>query len=407
VTTMKSLMWLLLVAVVFVPHVRGATWYVERDGTGDFTVIQDAVDAAVDGDVIMIGPGRYDEYEYFEGNPQLPVFVLVEKDLTFVGTGTGETIIGPEDAFQFDLTVDVLGFWLRGDQVEVSISDLTVEHMIRAGVYLDRGRLDLERCDIRECVFTGIFGLFASGGTIRDCSFRDNGIWGDTQCVALGFYQPGVGVLVENCTFVNNFGAAAGAWWPGCRDIEFRDCHFTHGIGGVMFVDGSGGSVIDCTFEDFMSFGVSLSSCGDVVIEDCTITQIGDSTISGIEVNYHADSLTMRRNVIVSDSYVLYMNVHRIDGGEIRDNHFLREGDDAWWIRTSTYYPLPEPHTIDLGNNYWGTTDTDLLDQWIYDGNDDEDVDVYIDYLPLADGPVRTESVTWGAVKSLYRGEGQ
>ena len=87
--------------------------------------------------------------------------------------------------------------------------------------------------------------------------------------------------------------------------------------------------------------------------------------------------------------------------GDVLQNHFLREGDTAWWVVPVDYWPLPQPRIINLENNYWGTTDTALLDQWIYDGNDNEDVDIFIDYLPLADGPVQTESTTWGAVKSL------
>ena len=38
--------------------VAARTWRVEKDGSGDFTVIQDAVDAAAAGDTIRIGPGR-------------------------------------------------------------------------------------------------------------------------------------------------------------------------------------------------------------------------------------------------------------------------------------------------------------------------------------------------------------
>ena len=41
---------LLVLAVASSAH--GRTWHVEKDGSGDFTVIQDAVDAAADGDVI-------------------------------------------------------------------------------------------------------------------------------------------------------------------------------------------------------------------------------------------------------------------------------------------------------------------------------------------------------------------
>jgi len=41
-------------------HAR--TWLVEQDGSGEYTVIQDALDAAADGDSILIGPGFYQEY---------------------------------------------------------------------------------------------------------------------------------------------------------------------------------------------------------------------------------------------------------------------------------------------------------------------------------------------------------
>ena len=36
-----------------------ATVTVSLDGTGDFTDIQAAIDAAVDGDEILVGPGEY------------------------------------------------------------------------------------------------------------------------------------------------------------------------------------------------------------------------------------------------------------------------------------------------------------------------------------------------------------
>ena len=51
----------------------GRTWTVRQDGSGDFQVIQDAVDAASDGDVIDIGPGRWDDYQtiWYQGSPSL------------------------------------------------------------------------------------------------------------------------------------------------------------------------------------------------------------------------------------------------------------------------------------------------------------------------------------------------
>ena len=48
-----------LFCTVLLAH--ASTWHVERDGSGDFTTIQPAVDASAPGDTIHIGPGEYTE----------------------------------------------------------------------------------------------------------------------------------------------------------------------------------------------------------------------------------------------------------------------------------------------------------------------------------------------------------
>ncbi len=389
-----------ILAAVAPAHAR--TWRVERDGSGDFVVIQDAVDAASAGDVIQLGPGRFDEWEFRDGNPEYPVYVQVEKDLSFVGAGVGETIIGPT-------TVEVhppnqyyvTGILIYGTDLHVSARDLTVENCRYRGVDLYRGRLELDHCEFRGCRTWGVTGIFVLGGWIRDCSFHDMGTT-QSQAYGLGFYTPSVGVEVARCTFTNINGVHAGAWWSGCRDIDYRDCEFDYGIVGVGFHDGASGSVNGCAISDFSNYGIILNRCGTVVIEDNEITQLGDSAGAGIGVWYTAQNITMHQNVVVSDTWVLNIDANVISG-EISDNHFLREGDQAWWVWTADYYPITIPRIINLENNYWGTTDTALLDQWIFDGNDDDDVDIYIDYLPLADGPIPTEPTTWSTVKAQFR----
>jgi len=74
----------------------GAVLRVEKDGTGDFTIIQDAIDAAGDGDTIQIGPGRFDDYISQAPWGNFRAWVHGDKSLTFIGAGTDQTIIGPE-----------------------------------------------------------------------------------------------------------------------------------------------------------------------------------------------------------------------------------------------------------------------------------------------------------------------
>jgi len=59
--------------------------------------------------------------------------------------------------------------------------------------------------------------------------------------------------------------------------------------------------------------------------------------------------------------------------------------------------------TIDMTDNYWGTTDEDQIAEWIWDGNDDPSIQAFVQYQPFASGPVGTEQQSWGQVKALYK----
>lgn len=48
-----SILTLGLLALACSAH--ATTWRVEKDGTGDFTIIQDALDAAADADTVLVG----------------------------------------------------------------------------------------------------------------------------------------------------------------------------------------------------------------------------------------------------------------------------------------------------------------------------------------------------------------
>jgi hypothetical protein len=93
----------LLVAFSFVEMSQASTWRVERDGSGDFTTIQPAVDVSAPGDTILIGPGNYTEAHSVQLNGfSLPTDVFVNVlvgDLTFIGSDANEVIIGPDEFY--------------------------------------------------------------------------------------------------------------------------------------------------------------------------------------------------------------------------------------------------------------------------------------------------------------------
>ena len=62
-------------------------------------------------------------------HPAAPVYVLVEKDLTFVGAGMGRTIVDPDDVNDHPPEQYwAMGFRIWGNGIHCAIRDLTIEN---------------------------------------------------------------------------------------------------------------------------------------------------------------------------------------------------------------------------------------------------------------------------------------
>ena len=83
------------------------------------------------------------------------------------------------------------------------------------------------------------------------------------------------------------------------------------------------------------------------------------------------------------------------------ENHFLKGTSDFTIILQ--YCSNPFLGSVDLRNNYWGTDDPEQVAQWIYDGADDPDLAIEVQYLPFSAEPMPTESTTLGGFRSMFR----
>ena len=91
--------FVLCVAVLLASASGAATLRVERDGTGDYTTIQPALDAVAAGDTVLIGPGEYPEMT----NQYLPnaggwfevAGCIRVSNITLIGDSAETTLIGP------------------------------------------------------------------------------------------------------------------------------------------------------------------------------------------------------------------------------------------------------------------------------------------------------------------------
>lgn len=117
------------------------TLYVDDDGTADYTHIQDAIDAAVDGDTVYVYSGKYDEH-----------VVLSSKSITLQGEDKDSTII--------DAGGDGTALFINATH-DVSVSGFTFQNSgkrtwIEAGVHVH----DSSNCMIRDnIIFDCGFGI--------------------------------------------------------------------------------------------------------------------------------------------------------------------------------------------------------------------------------------------------------
>jgi hypothetical protein len=183
---------------------------VALDGSGDFEVIQDAIAAAASGDTITIGPGTYTQTRMVPNSAGnlIEVFGRVaQSELTIIGDGREDVIIGPEEpgtpwiddrilgiVSTFDTTLHVSGVTVRNvyGGVDSNGAALRVEDSEFFGNFIGIVSLAEERTEVFNCVFhdqedRGIVvvnSLGATGAYIESCLFENNRFGVDLQSSA-------------------------------------------------------------------------------------------------------------------------------------------------------------------------------------------------------------------------------
>ena len=249
--------------LALLPEADARTWRVEKDGSGDYTVIQDAVDAAAEGDTILIGPGEYTEssvWEYDIGDFGETYVGVPINDITLIGTSRDSTIIGPpekdwnEDLFlpkgislrslvSGGLVIENLtvrncreGLRLSGNAVARNI--LLYEN--GTGVVAFNDTFSIEDSEIRGSDFTGvIYAVTSKTSYVRRVQFID--------CVAGALSLNGPTLIIEDSEFRN--AAVYGQAQFNARMEMYR-----------------------CVGTGSLNAGVSAQFNSDFVMEDCRMT---------------------------------------------------------------------------------------------------------------------------------------
>ncbi|MBT6268879.1 MAG: hypothetical protein HOI88_00820 [Phycisphaerae bacterium] len=271
---MKKLITCLVVCVLS-GATFATTWTVDDSGKADFDNIQAAVDAASDGDEIVVAPGTY--------------------------TSTAAEVVNMRGK----------EIWLHSSKgAEVTIIDGEETHR---GILCDNG--ETPKTIIEGFTITNGYadyggGMYIDNGspTLTNCTFENNTckVW-NSYSLGGGMYN-GVGSpTLTNCTFENNTSigeggnhSSGGGMYNGAGSPTLTDCTFTGNVAGGSWTSGGGMSggnatLTNCTFIDNranygggMSGGATLTGCafenntaldegggasvGNATLTDCTFT---------------------------------------------------------------------------------------------------------------------------------------
>ena len=244
-----------------------------------FATIQDAINAAVDGDEVVVASGTY-----------LEVLDLLGKAITVRGAPPpGETII--VTPLDFGSVVRCV----NGEGSDTRLIDLTITGgsgepvatwsiMVGGGLLCWQSSPTLIDCRfVANTANTGA-GVFSLGGTpsFTNCTFEDNhapdGFGGGL------FSQEGTMSLV-GCTFTGNTGGVGGGAYsraPSGDAYEIRDCLFednhavneAYGFGGGFNHAGGQLNAVDCVFIGNTASGggggLSEFATNGLVIRGCS-----------------------------------------------------------------------------------------------------------------------------------------
>ncbi len=389
-------LFILCISFLFLgPSADGAVWNVEKDGTGDFTIIQDAIDAAGDGDTIQVGPGRFNDYITDPPWGNFRAWVHGDKSLTFIGAGIDETIIGPEvygDVYQD------WGIYCSPGSENIRVEEIRFENLDRIAVTSYADYFEIKNCIFETCrISCAPFG--GQSATIENCNFYNGQDDYSIMCSTPHAFISNI--LVQNC-----YGGVS------CQNGFSNDTLITDSIfdgdgvswsAGIVFVN-VGGSIVNCRFSNLTVAGVSLEDAKTVYLNDNVFENIRrtDEWLGqAIDLNV-GDGFFASGNIISSSDVGVYI-LSPFDQFTFNNNHIFRgEEETDLYVRTNNDWSYWEEH-LDFTNNYWGTTDPEEISQWIFDGNDSEDVTMYVDFLPLADGTVSTDKTTLDGLKAMYR----
>jgi len=248
----------------------------------DYATIQDAIDASVDGDEILVAPGTYTSTGDEVINPG-------GRAITIRGTGTAaETILDGEGQRRVVTIASAEG-------ADTVIKGLTITGGWTSGFggggFMQDSSPTLTACIIKDCSASSGGGLYGIGSnpTLADCTITGNiatGALGQPTGSGGGMFCDGGGATLTDCMIADNSaaldggGLRMGSLYNITTEVQLTRCTITGNScgelgGGLTLVADPLMALYDCLVENNTAGtkggGVAVGGTLDVDFTGCTI----------------------------------------------------------------------------------------------------------------------------------------
>jgi hypothetical protein len=330
---------------------------------GDFDTIQAAIDAAIDGDEIVVAPGQYAEAIDLLGKAIAVTASDGPAVTTIDATGLGSSAVlcavgeGRDTVLEgFTITggagtPDAQGM-TRGGGVLVIDAGPTITSCVLAGNQAARGaglhvdggapllvgcefvgnfagnlgggaHLDGGAAQLIDCAFTANVGTNGGGvactgadALIEDCSFTGNNATNGCGLFISGSARP----LVADCRFAANFGLNGGGIQSDGAEPVIRACtlveNMVTGRGAGLHINGGAAVVANCRFHGNIAdgFGGGLWNRSARVTIVNAVLSGNAALLGGGMANDSGGSVLVYHSSLTANAAFLGAGIHNADG---------------------------------------------------------------------------------------------
>ena len=228
---------------------HGSVFYVGGTGPGNYSTIRNAMNAASDGDTIVVYPGIYEED------------LIIKKSLHFIGRNKKTTIIDPENS-PYTLSIDAHNVTLQGFTIKNTNNHACGISIRAIGVIIHNIIIDCA-----SYLNKGIYIRNTNNTTLYDNSLINGGIYLENSYHNTIFNNIINGqplTYLENQQNIHIESTAGQVILVNCSNITVRNAHLKHLFCGIQIVNSHTCLIEENLLDTYLRHAMELTSSKNI-----------------------------------------------------------------------------------------------------------------------------------------------